>query len=84
MAYTPELSLRASCTLRRIAWALNMPMTQRLRVYLKPSPGLLTGKRYAKSVWTDQNAQAVLFLSQDNTIFNEQNYLSIMKGENIP
>lgn len=28
MAYTPELSYRSSCTLRRIAWALNMPMTK--------------------------------------------------------
>ncbi|RJR10340.1 hypothetical protein C4588_03330 [Candidatus Parcubacteria bacterium] len=28
MAYTPELSQKHSCTLRRIAWALNRPMTQ--------------------------------------------------------
>ena len=28
MAYTPELSLESSRTLRRIAWALGVPMTQ--------------------------------------------------------
>jgi len=28
MAYTPELSQKHSCTLRRIAWALGMPMTE--------------------------------------------------------
>ena len=28
MAYTPELSQKSSCTLRRIAWALNIPMTE--------------------------------------------------------
>jgi len=28
MAYTPELSMEASCTLRRIAWALDIPMTR--------------------------------------------------------
>jgi hypothetical protein len=28
MAYTPELSLRSSCTLRRISWALGVPMTE--------------------------------------------------------
>jgi hypothetical protein len=28
MAYTPELSFEHSCMLRRIAWALDMPMTQ--------------------------------------------------------
>jgi len=28
MAYTPELSNYQSCTLRRIAWALGIPMTK--------------------------------------------------------
>lgn len=28
MAYTPELSDEASCTLRRLAWSLNEPMTK--------------------------------------------------------
>ena len=28
MAYTPELSHYSSCTLRRIAWALGIPMTK--------------------------------------------------------
>lgn len=28
MAYTPELTYQSSCTLRRIAWALDVPMTQ--------------------------------------------------------
>lgn len=28
MAYTPELSDEASCTLRRLAWSLNKPMTK--------------------------------------------------------
>ena len=28
MAYTPELSYRHSCTLRRIAWSLQLPMTK--------------------------------------------------------
>jgi len=28
MAYTPTLSDESSCTLRRIAWALGIPMTQ--------------------------------------------------------
>ena len=28
MAYTPELSMKSACTLRRISWALGVPMTQ--------------------------------------------------------
>ena len=34
MAYTPELSRKHSCTLRRIAWALGMPMTKAIEVVL--------------------------------------------------
>nr|WP_321402046.1 hypothetical protein [uncultured Desulfobacter sp.] len=30
MAYTPELSAKHSATLRRIAWAMQMPMTKAL------------------------------------------------------
>ena len=30
MAYTPELSVGASSSLRRIAWAMNLPMTKTL------------------------------------------------------
>ncbi len=34
MAYTPELSYQHSCTLRRIAWALGMPMTKAIEEVL--------------------------------------------------
>ena len=38
MAYTPELSQRSSCTLRRIAWALQIPMTRAIeRIILEYS-----------------------------------------------
>ena len=30
MAYTPELTQENACTLRRIAWAAEMPMTRTL------------------------------------------------------
>lgn len=32
MAYTPELEQKHSCTLRRIAWALDLPMTMAIQV----------------------------------------------------
>ena len=32
MAYTPELSQKHSCTLRRVAWALGKPMTKSLEL----------------------------------------------------
>jgi len=35
MAYTPELSLKSSQTLRRIAWALDKPMTDTLEILVR-------------------------------------------------
>ena len=34
MAYTPELNQKYSCTLRRIAWALEVPMTVAIEMVL--------------------------------------------------
>jgi hypothetical protein len=41
MAYTPELSYQASCTLRRIAWALNVPMTKAIERVFEHLPRIL-------------------------------------------
>ena len=41
MAYTPELSLEASCTLRRVAWALNVPMTKAIERVFEHLPRIL-------------------------------------------
>jgi len=41
MAYTPELSQKSSCTLRRIAWALNIPMTQAIERVFEHIPKML-------------------------------------------
>ena len=41
MAYTPELSLESSRTLRRIAWALGVPMTQAIERVFEYMPKLL-------------------------------------------
>jgi len=35
MAYTPELSYRGSCTLRRLAWFRGKPMTRTLEALLE-------------------------------------------------
>jgi len=34
MAYTPELNYQRSCALRRIAWALDVPMTKAIGVII--------------------------------------------------
>ena len=41
MAYTPQLSMKSSCTLRRIAWALNTPMTKAIEKVFDHLPKML-------------------------------------------
>ena len=41
MAYTPELSMKSSCTLRRLVWALDMPMTKALEKVFEFLPEIL-------------------------------------------
>ena len=41
MAYTPQLSHKSSCTLRRIAWALGIPMTQAIERVFEHIPVIL-------------------------------------------
>ena len=41
MAYTPQLSLTASRTLRRISWAMNVPMTQGIELVFQHLPKIL-------------------------------------------
>jgi hypothetical protein len=45
MAYTPELSLRSSCTLRRISWALSVPMTKGIEIVFDYLPLILDRER---------------------------------------
>jgi hypothetical protein len=41
MAYTPQLSYQSSCTLRRIAWALGIPMTKAIERVFDHMPDIL-------------------------------------------
>ena len=44
MAYTPKLSYEDSCTLRRIAWALDMPMTKTMAHIFEFLPAKIDAK----------------------------------------
>ena len=41
MAYTPELSYESSCTLRRLAWAMKMPMTKAIDEVFRYIPNIV-------------------------------------------
>ena len=50
MAYTPELSDKSSCTLRRIAWFLNIPMTTALEQIMDVIPAFLDKEKVCERV----------------------------------
>ncbi len=59
MAYTPELSQKSSCTLRRISWALNIPMTKQFKESLIIFLRSWTGIRPVRGAEIKQNVMTV-------------------------
>ena len=49
MAYTPELSMKSSCTLRRLAWALDMPMTKAMEKVFEYLPKILDCQKVCRT-----------------------------------
>jgi CRISPR/Cas system-associated exonuclease Cas4 (RecB family) len=49
MAYSPELSYQSSCTLRRLAWALEIPMTQALEEVIQYISKLIDSSMVCKN-----------------------------------
>jgi recombinational DNA repair protein RecR len=49
MAYTPQLSDAASATLRRIAWALDKPMTRTMNTIFIKLPNLMDWEKVCES-----------------------------------
>ncbi len=61
MAYTPELSLESSRTLRRIAWALGVPMTQAIERVFEYMPSSWIETRFVRPARTNRSAANVRF-----------------------
>jgi hypothetical protein len=49
MAYTPELSMKSSCTLRRISWALGVPMTKGIEHVFDYLPKILDSQKVCQA-----------------------------------
>lgn len=49
MAYTPKLNFYQSCTLRRIAWALEMPMTKAMNEIMDYVSNVIDRKKICKA-----------------------------------
>ncbi len=61
MAYTPELSLKSSQTLRRIAWALDKPMTETLELIVRNFSTSLDRKKICSQCRDNSICQECVF-----------------------
>ena len=66
MAYTPELSFKSSCTLRRIAWALNTPMTKAIEIVFDHLPKMLDREKVCQECWDKTRCDDCNFNNQDS------------------
>jgi len=64
MAYTPELSLESSRTLRRISWALGVPMTQGIEFVFDYLPHILDRKKVCQGCRDKSKCSGCAFQSQ--------------------
>jgi recombinational DNA repair protein RecR len=67
MAYTPDLSMGASSSLRRIAWALNVPMTKAIERVFETLPQILDARIICESCRDKSKCSECAFNSQNQT-----------------
>ena len=61
MAYTPELSLQSSATLRRVAWALDVPMTVAIERVFEHLPRMLDRPKVCQACRDRSKCSTCLF-----------------------
>ena len=67
MAYTPELSMGASSSLRRIAWALNVPMTKAMEKVFEYLPKILDREKICEGCRDKSKCSKCAFNSHNET-----------------
>jgi len=72
MAYTPELSYRSSCILRRIAWALNIPMTKTLERIFEHLPEILDWEKICEGCRDKTKCDDCVFNNKISTDYKEE------------
>ena len=68
MAYTPRLSLKSSQTLRRIAWAMDKPMTQTLETLVIGMPMFMDRERICSKCRDKSLCRDCLFSERNHKI----------------
>jgi len=68
MAYTPELSLEGSQTLRRIAWALDKPMTETIEIVVKNVTMFINPQKICAKCKDKSLCQECIFSAQNHKV----------------
>lgn len=66
MAYTPQLSMKSSSTLRRISWALGVPMTKGIEFVFEYLPRIMDREKVCEGCRDKTKCPGCVF-SQHNT-----------------
>jgi hypothetical protein len=80
MSYGPSLSNQASCSLRRIAWALKVPMTQALEEVLYYFNKMIDGSIICKSCLDSSKCKYCDFHASNSNRINDgvvRTYISL-------
>ena len=72
MAYTPELSLKSSQTLRRIAWSLEKPMTQTMEIVVKNITMFIDRKKVCSKCKDNSICKECVFSKQKHKARNKE------------
>jgi hypothetical protein len=68
MAYTPELSLEGSQTLRRIAWSLDKPMTETIEIVVKNITMFIDSKKVCAKCKDKSLCSSCIFSDQNHRV----------------
>ena len=71
MAYTPELSLESSQTLRRIAWALDKPMTEAIEIVIRNITKFIDPKKVCEKCKDNSLCSDCIFSPQNHKACNK-------------
>ena len=71
MAYTPELSLKSSQTLRRIAWALDKPMTKTLEIVIQNITMFIAREKICSKCKDNSICQECIFSDKNHKVCNQ-------------
>jgi recombinational DNA repair protein RecR len=67
MAYTPEISMKSSSTLRRISWSLGIPMTKCMEYIFEYLPKILDKEKVCQGCRDKTKCESCAFNSHNQT-----------------